>query len=247
MTPAESSTFRLLVTRLHERKAWEAANPALAADWTEALREDAHWEYRRELEAAQSRAECDAPHQLRKLGIPARAIDAMIHADASVPALKHAREWACQPAQPFLLLTGGVGTGKTVAAVWTARAALIQAAGETNPSGGQYRAVVKWVDAAELNCLSSFDEADRLFFEDCRRARLLILDEFASGNLHREALSRLERLVNHRYGASMRTVLTTNADAEGLRAPEFARIYDRLREVAFVGACGEKSLRRKSA
>lgn len=244
MTPAESPTFKVLLQKLKARHEWEAANPLIAADWTEAKRLDAQWEYQREINAARQRAELDATFLLRKLGVPERAARTLETPDFSKPALVRMRKWLMEPGMPFLFLMGGNGTGKTVAAAFAVKEALLASAGVSRPSGGRSWQPARWVEAGELACLSSFDERDREFFEECQRTRLLVLEEFASENLHREALPRLERLINHRYGNSLRTVFTSNISESQLNAPEWARIKDRLDEVAVIFECGNESMRK---
>lgn len=243
MTPSSSPTFKLLMAKMQARHEWEAANPALAKEWSEAMREDAQWEYHREINAARWRTEADAVHLLGKLGVPKRAAEVLEFPDLSKPPTARVRKWL-QETKPFLFLMGGYGTGKTVAAAYAVREALLSEAGASQPSGGKLRQPARWVEAGELACLSSFSEADREFLEDCMRVRLLVLEEFASENLHREALPRLERLINHRYGNNLRTVFTSNISAAQLDAPEWARIKDRLNEVAVIFECGNESMRK---
>lgn len=246
MTPSDSPTFRILMQQLQARHEWEAANPLLAAEWSEAKLLDSQWERQRELNAARQRAELDATFLLKKLGVPERAARTLEGADFGKPPLARTRRWLLEQGKPFLFLMGGNGTGKTVAAAFAVKEALLASAGVSRPSGGRAWQPARWVEAGELACLSSFDDADREFLEDCQRTRLLVLEEFASENLHREALARLERLINHRYGNNLRTVFTSNISSGQLNAPEWARIRDRLHEVAVVFECGNESLRKRT-
>jgi DNA replication protein DnaC len=93
--------------------------------------------------------------------------------------------------------------------------------------------------------LSSFGEADRLWFERMQATGLLVLDELGGEALHDHALARLERLVDSRHGEAKRVVITSNTDAETFKARVGSRIVDRLREAGRVVNCGNQSLRGK--
>lgn len=238
----EASSFRRLIARLEERKAWEAAHPELAAAWTEALREDDARQRQRELDEARARTEAN-PALLARLGVPARTI-AALEALRAVPALQQARQWESGE-KTFLVLKGDPGTGKTVAAAWLLRRYLASRAGQAQPTGGQVREDALWVASSDLACLSSFSEQDREWLQRASWARFLVLDDFAAEAMHEHALARLERLVDVRYGNNLRTVFTTNADTTSLVDRAGARITDRFRECATVANCGSDSLRRQ--
>jgi DNA replication protein DnaC len=103
-----------------------------------------------------------------------------------------------------------------------------------------------WVASAELAVLSSFTEADRVWFERMGDAGFLVLDDFGAEAMHDHAKQRMERLIDLRYGSGRPTILTSNCDEEEFKARAGNRVVDRFREAGRVVQCGDVSMRRKS-
>lgn len=119
-----------------------------------------------------------------------------------------------------LLLLGGLGTGKTMALGLIAmRADEIGVRFGFAHAGDVYSAMRRR------------DPAAHEYLDGLRRAKLLLFDEFASPFTSDLTIGDLEALFEHRHAAMRATCIATQLSVERLKAlPEWARIYDRLRE-----------------
>lgn len=127
----------------------------------------------------------------------------------------------------LLVLAGGVGVGKSVAAAQ----ALVRSPG-------------RWLAAQDLPTLARFENAEKL--ERYRRARLLVLDdvgaEYADGSGW--ARTELHRLVHHRFEHDQPTILTTNLSPKAWHAYADERLRDRIAGDGLVVIVGGSSMRR---
>jgi hypothetical protein len=138
----------------------------------------------------------------------------------AIKALRQALE-----GRTIVVLSGGVGCGKTCAAGWW----LTQSRGD-------------WISASELATLSPFDEASRERMHSPR----LVIDDLGAEYLDAKGFlaSMLDSLWDYRYSHRLPTVVTTNLSLKQFQARYSERIKDRLRECGdFVEVSGE-SMRR---
>lgn len=179
---------------------------------------------------------------LTKIGVPTRALEA-----ARGPLEETIAIHASSGSSEFLVLSGGPGCGKTVAAVcW-----LLEYVAD--PKKWQKDANDKrvpvftgtrpiWVTAAKLARCDRYDEEamTRLL-----RNPRLVIDDLGGEYLDKGGFyaSMLDEIVNERQAESKPTIMTTNLDAAGFTARYGQRIVDRLREGGRFVGCGDASLR----
>lgn len=233
--------IRALMDQLSARRAWEAANPELAAAWTEALAEDDTRTKALDLAVRQAALASGAPATLNRLGVP-RPVSHALSAPRATPALAAAKEWWLS-GKPVLLLLGGVGSGKTTAAGWVLLRQLEREAGVTHPSGGHPVDPAMFATAAEFNGLSDYHPESRAWLERLCRCALLVLDDLGTERMGDGELSCVQRVIGERHATGRRTVLTSNLTAEAFRARYGERVADRIREVGMVKGSGKTSLR----
>lgn len=206
---------------------------------------DEDLERRRLARAAEAAARL--PELLAKVGVPLRTAEVLVQPD-STSALDETVDW-WRSEETFLLLAGGVGAGKTVAAAWPVRAVVsevLDGSASTDRWALQRRAT--FVRAGEMarTCLSDYSAEDRDAFRDWCRARLLVIDDLGAERGGDAWLARLEELLDVRYGDRRRTVLTTNLDPGTFRQRYGERIADRIRHDGRVVSAGASSLRRRT-
>lgn len=231
--------------RLAERQRLERENPAEAE--RQRAQRQAEWEaeQKAQLDAARERVEASIPDRLRLLGVPELAIQTIAKGE-DTPALRAARKWHEQKERPFLVLLGGVGTGKTVAAVWAMSRHL--AAGRDTPQAGGGKAIPQavFLRASKFARLSQYDKRDEEWLEnELHRSRLLVIDDMGAEFLAAPAMTMLDELLDERYSNARRTILTSNLSGELFRERYGARLWDRFAQVAVVFGAGSQSLRKK--
>lgn len=157
---------------------------------------------------------------LRLLGL-ARATDAV----------KAVREFLANDSRTLLVLAGGTGCGKTVAACVGLDEYLLL-------EGWSYRRAGRFVKAIDLVRAGTFD---REFWDGYAATPMLVVDDLGTEPLDEKgwALANLAALIDKRYDACRKTILTTNLDVAKFKARYCAadggRLIDRLREAgAFV-------------
>lgn len=218
-----------------ERKRWDEANPEKATRF---------WELADELAILMREQEAHAAEQIRveKLlrrqgqrmtdaGIGDKTAEALANLDED-ESIQVARRW-WESSKRSLVLIGGVGAGKTVAAAWLVR--------ESIRSGG----TGAMTRPTRLAAISGFEEGAREL-ERLGRVDLLAIDDLGTENLTEHAFARLNEILDARYEGQTRTVLTSNAKWETLRQRLGERIVDRLAESGQVTGLAGKSKRRKS-
>jgi DNA replication protein DnaC len=139
-------------------------------------------------------------------------------------AYEKARKFAAElgKSRRWLVLMGGVGTGKTV----TATAVVI----DFIERGGDALAL-RAKDAAYQLHESYQQESTEKFRKRLIRAKLLLLDDLGENEKDGEFM---RSILKSRYEADGQTMLTTNLDAEGLGARYGMAVFSRLEEVADV-------------
>jgi len=209
--------------REHDRRMTE--DPAYAAkvqvEEAQRLREEAAAVLKRRREG------------LLERGVPAKDVDAVLSGAlfASGP-VASARDWLASD-RTILVVSGRRGVGKTTAAAWLAA--------EVDGS--------RFIDAAHLMRVDVYSNEEMNPLEQCP---LLVMDELGGEymDVKGKLLSLVDGLVNTRYAAKLRTVITTNMPAndfeepKGVKNPGFKtrygeRLADRIREVGrFVELSG---------
>lgn len=141
-------------------------------------------------------------------------------------------------ASTILVLAGGVGTGKTIAAAW----AIVES------RGGKY------VKAIELSQHGLYGEENQGFWDDLRATPLLVIDDLGTEPRDEKgfAAANFDALMDHRYDHCRKTILTTNLTDETFKQVYCTgfgvRLLDRIREVGhFVRVPGQSMRRRPGA
>jgi DNA replication protein DnaC len=170
-------------------------------------------------------------------GVPELHLRAVYDVDPKeTDAVLKTREWL-KTAKTFLVLSGGLGTGKTAAAAWWA----------ASRATDSY-----FVTADELRVAFGFEnfvssEAERMK-KKLRESTCLVIDDL--GTEHQDSkghfVAELNALINHRYAAAdVYTIITTNLDAAAFKSM-YSRIADRCRECGTFVTIGGSSMRKAS-
>ena len=214
---------------------WEDANPEKVRRFADLLSEyrDAEAQLRVLEEARQLERRVLAG--LEKSGAGERALSAAA-SPAQSEALDAARKWLnALPVDgehtTWLVLLGGTGTGKTVAATWALREAVRQG------RSAYFRT------ASRLARLSGFNEG-AVELEMLIGCGLLVLDDVGAEAQTAWGSGLLQELLDARHQASARTVITSNLSADDFKTRIGERMTDRIREDGMVVRLGGKSMRR---
>lgn len=142
--------------------------------------------------------------------------------------------WATNPAGRNLVLCGGVGTGKTHAALAAARHRWLDAGDDV-----LFRPVVELLDELRPGA-----ETDVL--PDAMGVDVLVLDDLGAERPTDWTAERLFAVVNRRWMDRRPVIATTNLDPPGLRAAIGDRTYSRLMldGAVVVGVTGNDRRRR---
>lgn len=167
--------------------------------------------------------------QLKASGVPLLDLENIIDRDPlETPSVAAIRQIFEQTPKPILvILSGGIGCGKTSAAVWWL--------GQVG--GGEF------VTAIDFAAISDFDKDAQARL----RSTHLVLDDLGVEYMDKNGklLSALDGLMNHRYGDKLPTVATTNLKWGEFRARYGVRIADRIRQLGVFVEVAGASLRRK--
>lgn len=169
--------------------------------------------------------------------IPERVIPLLANAD-DTDAVRKVLEFV-DGRKTLLVLAGGTGCGKTVAACVGLDSWVIV-------ENGTVRRVGRFVKSIDLVRAGTFDGD---FWDDLAEASMLVIDDLGTEPLDEKgwALANLAALIDQRYDANRKTILTTNLDVARFKARycnDGGRLADRIREAgAFVEFDGA-SLRR---
>jgi DNA replication protein DnaC len=145
-------------------------------------------------------------------------------------AIRHVKAWL-ESETPCLILCGGVGTGKTHAAMWAAR----ERWGEFVPAQHLARRVDPWKHELETTEVLRLD------------ASLVVLDDLGAEADEPRLHQALFALVNARNASDRRTLVTTNLAIPQIRPRYGDRIADRLNAMAKAMQLKGASLRRQGA
>lgn len=124
-----------------------------------------------------------------------------------------------------VIMTGGVGTGKTHLAVATAHSVIYD-----HKMTAKYTAIDRVLIAIKSSFNKGSEHSQEEIYECLRKPDLLILDEV--GAQHATEFEKLVMfdIVNARYEDMKPTILISNLDIKGVKACVGDRVIDRLRE-----------------
>lgn len=162
--------------------------------------------------------------------IPTRFLDRLV-AGAIEPS--DARE-ATGGAFDLLVLSGGPGTGKTLAACEWLRP-------KTSIGHGG------WFVTAAL--LARYPRYDAKAMHDLLTCRALVVDDLGCEYMDDKGnfMAVLDEVINARYGERLPTLITTNLNADAFKERYGSRIADRIREDGRFVALGDVSFRPRMA
>ena len=180
-----------------------------------------------------------------RLGIPARALCTARGVVEQTSAME-----ASDGSTDFLVLSGGPGCGKTVAAATWILAFVFddQLWGKSSEYMGdrpEFRSAWPiWITAAKL---ARCDRYDEIYMAKILRTPRLVVDDLGGEYLDKGGFyaSLLDEIVNERQAESKPTIMTTNLNADAFKERYGERIIDRIREGGRFIGCGDHSLRRK--
>lgn len=162
-------------------------------------------------------------------------------------AMQHTRAWL-DGDRPWLVLSGGVGSGKSLAASWAVLGTCpdrydgpTSGVSISRFDGWPVAMYPRFVATYELARLSAWDD-DWPVLERCS---ILAIDDLGIEHVGRSEalLAAIGALLDARYARELRTVITTNLGKPEFRERYGERTWSRLRELGMWGACGSEDLR----
>jgi DNA replication protein DnaC len=187
------------------------------------------WQVARALEE-QRGARRQMRHRLTIAGVPERVLVAAFDREPleteAIKAIKALRD-ALGKRPTIVVLSGGVGCGKSCAAAWW-----------LGQHGGD------WISAGDLSKISPYEGGGT---ERLRSARL-VLDDLGVEYLDAKGFlqATLDGVIDHRYANMLPTVITTNLSAAEFKARYGKRVEDRIREAGAFVVITSPSLRVRS-
>jgi DNA replication protein DnaC len=185
-----------------------------------------------------------ASRRLHKRGVPAKDFRRLAGLDAldETSALRIAREWLAGE-QTLLVLSGGVGCGKTVAASWAISQDPPPAYGY--PGSGDPWPELFWpqfVSAPRLALTNRYDPGEIRVLTGCS---VLAIDDLGAEFADKTGsfMATLNVVINSRYDSVLKTIITTNLDAADFTERYGARFADRVNEVGEFVELDDPSLR----
>lgn len=200
-----------------KRDAWRAANPEGEERYALLLEE------REATEAAMVRAQRSRDTK----GIP-RRLARTLTALRDTPAMSGARAWL-ESEKHWLVLGGGVGVGKSVAAAFALAA---------SPGKGAWLTASGFV--ATLGGFEGQRECERIKHLD-----VVVVDDFGTEHLSEFAASVFHEVLAARHENENRTILTHNLRRDVLRQRLGSRLADRVASDCVYVECGGASLRQE--
>lgn len=155
----------------------------------------------------------DRVADLLEAGFPRRAIDEAATADEAAPPVQRVAQWDISK-HSTLVISGGNGCGKTVAATWWAM---------------RFHGVPRFLRASTLAASSRYDRDQRSAILE---APALVLDDLGAEYMDSKGsfLVDLDELLDVFYGDYRPLLITTNSAFDVFRQRIGERVADRLRE-----------------
>lgn len=144
--------------------------------------------------------------RLAMSGVPAALLAIAMHPEPT-PAT-HAVDCALEARQKLLILSGGVGVGKSVAAAYAVR-----------------RAPGRWVHSSRY-VQAAFQKAT----DEYDRALMLCVDDLGAEADNEFSRTLISNLICQRWDDGLMTIGTTNLDGSRFKARYDARVQDRIRD-----------------
>lgn len=159
-------------------------------------------------------------------GFPRRALEESATADETRSAIMRVKTWLKAP-EGVLVIAGGKGCGKTVAAAWWAM---------------RLGSVATFIRAASFAAASRYERSDR---DALLGAPALVLDDLGAEYVDAKGsfLVDLDELIDVFYGDRKPLLITTNCAIDVFRSRYGERIVDRIRECGAFFSIAEQSLR----
>jgi DNA replication protein DnaC len=141
-----------------------------------------------------------------------------------------------------LVLSGAPGCGKSHAASFVVARSLDVCHLHGDTSGDELGHAVyrRMADVAQLEKFGRYQADDLRALE---RGCLLVLDDLGVEVVDERLLSAIDGIVDARYAAGRRTVMTTNLEPSRFRQRYGERVYDRIRESGAIFVSTEPSRR----
>jgi DNA replication protein DnaC len=202
-----------------------------------------------EAEAAEKEKRMNWAAEVRRRALgetkmPTRVIDLIESGLQDTDPILAARSFLSSP-RSLLVMAGGTGNGKTVAACAAlAHYLRVDDDGYSMPTAER---VGRFVKAMEIVRIGTFNEG---FWRSLERSPLLVVDDVGTEPLDDKgwALANFAALIDSRYDSKAKTILTTNLTVDGFKARYAAtdggRLVDRLREAGAFLTFGGESMRR---
>lgn len=213
-------------------EAWAATNPEARKRREQLLAEMDNLEEQIRRESDEARRAARTRERLAALGIGSRTV-ATLEAPRETPALKALTPWIFGGGWA-LVLVGGPGAGKTVAAAKAALEAL------------QRGQSVEWVATQQASRANAFGPEAEARERAWMGAGLLVVDDVGAEFASDAWRSILGAVLDARWGNNLRTLLTSNLTLPELKERLGARTMDRIAQDGMVVACGDVSLRRSA-
>lgn len=143
--------------------------------------------------------------------------------------------WMCIPNKnPFLLIAGSVGNGKT-----TLAKAIIQVANlywkYRNDLTDVWKKPYKYLTATDLNNTAKNDSK---VFKEIKECNRLLIDDIGTESVsikdYGNVITPFTEVIYHRYDKGLQTILTTNLTLEQIKERYGERVFDRMQEASRV-------------
>lgn len=194
------------------------------------------------------------PH-LERCGVSGKTLEAFGGTGLkATPALIGVRKWLEKPEKCFLLLFGGVGGGKSVAAAYSLIRATRAVRTMAHPLSvgpiafDEYDSKAGlFLTAVQLRFADRFGQGRAVpLMERAAIVPWLVLDELRAADFAGAGTARLEEVLGERYAMGRKTVITTNHTQDELRELVGPRLASRFSEGALAVSCGDSDLRRQA-
>lgn len=185
----------------------------------------------------------DVLAKVQRLGVPSSALFAVRANDKPTTCIATAKQWWAGDLKlfPALVMAGGFGVGKTVAAAWCAVEWAREYPWNQLPTGSNESPMV-WIDGPRIRELGLFNEASADLLSAASAAQLTIVDDVGREG-DRRALEALSDVLMERLDARRATVLSTNVKGNDFVARYGGGLADRLRALAIFATARGPSLR----
>jgi DNA replication protein DnaC len=180
--------------------------------------------------------------RLRDDGLGERLIEAA-WGDAlqPTPAVMAARDWAAS-GKTWLVLSGNVGTGKSVAAAMALIEEIKRGPGAVF-LGDKARGTIAFRRASALVRMSAYDEGAKELAR-LKSIAMLVVDDLGTEHSTSWGTSLIHEIFDTRHDDRLRTIITTNIGRETLKAAIGDRLADRIAQDGKVVYLEGKSMRR---